>query len=107
MKSPGFVPPTAMLVIASAAPPLLVTVTICEALDMPEMVAANVSAFAESVAVGCTWPVPISAMECGFAGASSAIMIEDDLAPAAAGVNFTLKVQTALTAIEATQSFVC
>src|SRR6266481_759747 len=107
MKSPGFVPPGAMLVIARAVPPLFVTVTICDALDTPETVAANVSVFAESIAVGCTWPVPINAMECGFPGASSLITIEADLAPAAAGVNFTLKVQTALTAIEATQSFVC
>ena len=100
VKSPGLAPPSAMLVIASAVPPLFVTVTICDALDMPETVATNVSVFAESIAVGCTWPVPIRAMECGFPGASSSIVIEADLAPAAAGVNFTLKVQTALTAID-------
>lgn len=62
-KSPGFVPVSVMLVIVSAAPPLFVTVTICEALDEPETVATNVSMFADGVAVGCTWPVPASATE--------------------------------------------
>ena len=38
-KSPGLVPVTAMLVMATAPPPEFVTVTICAALDDPETVA--------------------------------------------------------------------
>jgi hypothetical protein len=94
-KSPGFVPAKAILVIASAAPPVFVTVTLCVALGEPEIVAANVRVFTESVNAPTVWPVPAKVTECGLPVASSVTTSDAERAPTAPGVIVTLNVQFA------------
>src|SRR5271165_252682 len=107
VKSPGLAPVIAILVIASAAPPVFVTVTLCVALGDPEIVAANVRVFTESVSAPTVWPVPASATECGLPVASSVTTRDAERAPTAPGVIVTLNVQLAEAARVSPQVLVC
>jgi hypothetical protein len=60
------VPVTAMLVNFTVVVPVLVTVTVCEALLVPTVCGPNDKVFAESeIVAGPPPPVPLSAMLCG------------------------------------------
>lgn len=104
-KSPLFVPVTAMLEIVSAAFPVFVKVTFCEALVVPTGWLEKVNG-AESVATGAT-PVPVNEMLCGLLAASSEIDTAEIRVPDAVGLKVTLIAQFALIARLAPQLLVC
>ena len=61
----------------------------------------------EAAASVKSWPVPLSATLCVLPGASSVMVRDPVLAPAALGVKVTLIVQLAFTLTELPQVFVC
>src|SRR5665213_203426 len=75
-KAEGVPPLSAMLEIVSAALPLLVIATDCDAEVVPTFVAVNVSPPGEkaSVGAGTAVPVPFSATVCGEPAALSVIV---------------------------------
>jgi hypothetical protein len=86
----------------SVAAPLLVTVTLCDALTLPKVCGANVSdaAFSEMAGCGMAVPMPFSAM---LDGEPLALCVNAKLAvrrPTAVGVNTTFKTQEVLAATE-------
>lgn len=91
-KEEAFVPVTAMLAMDSTVPPVLVSVTCCDALVEPTAVLGKVKLLAESVGGGM-YPVPVSAMLCGELTALSVIVTEAVSAPSAAGVKWPWMVQ--------------
>lgn len=98
-KEEASVPVTAMLEIDSAAVPVLVMVTDCDALDEPTVTAPNERLVAERVtgAVGAT-PVPLNAMLCGDVVALSVMVIAAFNAPAVLGAKWPWMVQLVPTA---------
>ena len=90
-NSVAFVPVTAMLVNVSAAVPLLVSVTDCDALLSPTVVAGNVRLVADSV-TGPT-PVPFNAIVCGEPAALSVKVRFATAVPACVGAKDTLRMQ--------------
>ena len=104
-KSPLLAPVIAMLEIVSAAFPLFVTVTFCDALVLPTGWLAKVSG-ADNVTAGAM-PVPVSETLWGLFNASSEIETVALRAPVAVGLNVTLMLQLALTARLLPQLFVC
>ena len=86
---------SAMLEIASVAPPVFVNVTVCTALVVFSTCAANVSEAGTSETAAGVTPVPLIAMLCGLPIASLTITIAAVLVPALDGVNTTVIVQLA------------
>jgi hypothetical protein len=84
-----------MLVMLSAALPVLVSVTICAALVVFTCWFANVKFDDDRLAVGAgtAVPVPLSVIVCGLPVALSVMVIAADRVPVAVGVNITLIVQ--------------
>ena len=80
----AFVPATVMLVMATAAVPVLVTVTDCEKLDEPTSTEPNERLVADRVTGGTT-PVPLNAIACGEVLALSVMVMDAVNAPPAAG----------------------
>ena len=74
LKSARLVPVIAMLVIFSAAVPVFVSVTDCEALITPTFSLGNTRPITERLTIGAAVPVPLTAAVCGLAGASSATL---------------------------------
>ena len=87
-----------MLVMASAALPVLVSVTICAALVVFTCWLANVKFDDDRLAVGAgiAVPVPLSVIVCGLPEALSVMVTAAARAPVAVGVNVTLMVQLPL-----------
>src|SRR5262249_38643031 len=73
LKSPGFAPPKVTVLTCSGELPLLVTVTVCEAVVWPTTVSAKAGTVlaGEVVTPGCK-PLPESPNDWGLPGASSA-----------------------------------
>jgi hypothetical protein len=84
-----------MLVMASAALPVLVSVTICAALVVFTCWLANVKFDDDRLTVGAgtAVPVPLSVIECGLPVALSVMDTVAVRVPSAVGVNVTLIVQ--------------
>src|SRR5947209_4085026 len=87
-KSPALVPLRAMVVMASAALPVLVTVTFCAALVVPTAWLAKPSVAGErdTPGTGVVVPVPDSGTPCGLPAASSVMVTAALRTPAAVGV---------------------
>ena len=85
-KEDALVPPTTMLEIDSAVPPVLVMVTDCEALAVPIACIPNAKLVAESKTAGGARPVPVSETVCGEPVALSVMVTVAVNAPADAGV---------------------
>ena len=85
-KEDAFVPPTTMLEIDSAVPPVLVMVTDCEALAIPIACIPNGKLVAESETAGGVTPVPVSETVCGEPVALSVMVTAALNAPADSGV---------------------
>jgi hypothetical protein len=92
-KSPAFPPATAIFVMVSAAFPILVSMTDCDALVVPTAVEGNVIRAGDSCRKGPFTPVPVSGITCGLACVVSVRVSVPLLAPRAAGANVTLMVQ--------------
>jgi hypothetical protein len=84
-----------MLVMVSAALPVLVSVTICAALVEFSCWLANVKFDDDRLTVGAgiAVPVPLSVIACGLPVALSVIVTAAARAPVAVGMNVTLMVQ--------------
>ena len=80
----AFAPVTAILVIASVAVPVLVKVTLCDAVAVPTAEEPNDKLVAESVAAGPR-PVPVSATFCGEPPALSVMEMAAVSAPPVVG----------------------
>jgi hypothetical protein len=78
------VPVTAMLVMVSAAVPVLVMVTVCEPLDCPTVTEPKARLAADKVTGGVS-PVPLSEMLCGESLALSVMVMAAVKAPTAVG----------------------
>jgi hypothetical protein len=98
-------PLMAVLMLLSAAVPVFVKVTVCAALVVPTVCAANVRLVVERLAMGAV-PVPERVTVCGLVVALSVIVIVPGWLPAAVGVNVTLMEQLAPAAREAAQLLV-
>ena len=85
-----------MLLIVSAAVPVLVMVTYCDALVVPTLTAPNETIVGDSVTgpVGAT-PVPLSVIDCGELLALSVMVIAAVMAPAVVGPKCPWMVQLA------------
>jgi hypothetical protein len=94
LKLPLFVPVIVTLVTLSAAVPVLVKVTACAALLVPNNWLPNVSDVGERLTTGAV-PVPVRATVWGLAPPLSAIETEALRLPVAVGLNVTLMVQLA------------
>jgi hypothetical protein len=107
-KSPGFAPPTAMLVMLSATVAVLVSVTFCAALSVCRPWLPNVRLKGESVIVGAEFvPVPVSVA--GIGGTADALKLTLTVpvkVPVAAGAKLTLMAHVAPAATVA-QLLVC
>ena len=80
--------------------PVLVTVSVCAAPDVPCVIVGNEGVAGEKVTPGPTaTPVPFRATVCGLPGASSVIVTVAERKPEARGVNVTIIVQLELTAM--------
>jgi len=108
LKSPGFGPPSETPERCSVALPVLVTVTVCAALDVPSVVVENDGPLdGENVIAGAAaTPVPLSARLCGLPGALSATCKLAVNVPALAGLNIMVTEQLALAASVAAQVLV-
>jgi hypothetical protein len=106
-KSPAFVPVIPMLLIVSAAPPVLVRVTFCAALVVPVFwfPKAMLGALRLTAGAGAT-PVPLRATLCGLSPALSVTVRLADRAPEFAGAKETLTVQELPAPSEVGQAFV-
>ena len=79
-------PVTAMLVIDSAAVPVLVMVTACNPLQVPTVVAPNAMLVGAKVTgVDDARPVPVNGMLCGELEALSVMVMAADSAPVEVG----------------------
>jgi hypothetical protein len=87
-------PVTAMLVMVSAAVPLLVTVIDWDELDAPTFTEPKARLVADKLTGGST-PVPLSAMDCGEVLALSVIVMAAVSAPPAVGAKWPWMVQLA------------
>jgi hypothetical protein len=107
-KSLALVPPKVMLLIVSAAVPVLVSVTLCAALDMPTCTLPKAMVLLDKLTagVGAEAPVPLRLTLLGEPVALCAIAKLPLRAPVAPGLNVTLTVQVAFAATEL-QLFVC
>jgi hypothetical protein len=108
-KSPALVPAMPTDPIESVAPPLFVSVTVCELLVVPMFCPANVKAAVFKPAPG-TAPVPVRLTDCWLLAmfpASSVIVTEAVRVPDAVGVKVTLMAQFAPAARFVAQLFVC
>jgi hypothetical protein len=87
----------AMLVMVSAAFPELVSVTGCDALDVPTVWLLNVRPVGDKPTAGAVggMPVPVRFTTCGLPGALSVIVIVPFCVPVAVGVNVTVITQFA------------
>src|SRR5579863_8949111 len=109
-KSPLFAPVTPMLMIFSAALPVLVSVTVWAALVVFNVWLANAKLDDDRLTIGAggTAPVPLSAIVCGLPAASSVMVTDAVRVPVAVGVNVTLMLQfPPFAATELPQLFVC
>jgi len=84
-----------MLLMRSVALPVLVKVTLCDALDVPTAWLPNERLVADNDTV----PVPVSAIDCGEPVALSVIVTAAVTAPAAVGAKCPWMVQFAPTAM--------
>jgi len=107
-KSPAFAPVSEMPVIASAALPEFVSVTVCAGLAVFSASEPNVSEVGASVTAGAVAaaPVPVSGTVCGLPVALSPTETAALRAPVAVGLNVTLIVQFAFAASDAGHAFV-
>jgi hypothetical protein len=108
LKSVGFAPVMAMLLIASAAVPTFSSLMFCAVAVVPTVVFANVSAEGVSEGWGANGvlPVPLSATVCGEPVALSATESVAAKLAAEAGVNVTEMEQLAFAASELPQVLV-
>src|SRR5580658_2789751 len=110
LKSALFVPPRTTEEIWSVPPPLLVTVTVCAAVDVPCVMTAKERFVDEKDTAGAVdgaaVAMPLTGMDCGEFEASSVIEITAERWPAARGVKVTVIVQPALAAYGPLQRFV-
>ena len=93
-KDDAFVPVTAILLIANAAVPVLVIITVCDALADPTVVEGKVRLVADKVTGGAT-PVPLNATLCGELPALSVIVIAAVSEPVLVGAKCPWNVQFA------------
>lgn len=107
-KSPALVPASVMPLMESAAFPVLVSVTLCAALDIPTctLPSAIVLPDKPTAGEGAAAPVPLKLTALGEPVALCAIDSEPLRAPVAPGLKVTFTVQVALAATEL-QLFVC
>ena len=103
-KSPGFpLGSRASAVIVSVASPLLLTVTVVAALDVPTSWLPKLTLAVDSVAVGAVCPVPLRVKVCAVPAVPPALSVKvnvADLAPLADGVNVSTTVQVLFGATE-------
>jgi hypothetical protein len=95
----------AVLASVSAAFPVLISVTVCVAVE-PAVVAAKLKLAAERLAAAPS-PVPLSETVCGAPAALSAMLTVAVSAPIAAGLNVTVMMQMPCTARLAVQVLLC
>ena len=105
-KSPGFVPPTAMLVMVKVALPVLLSVTTFAELLVPSTWLGNTRLTGESDTAGAM-PVPVSGTVCGLPPALSATLTLAVRVPLAVGVNVTLMDHEPPAATDDPQVLVC
>ena len=98
-------PLMATLLIASAAVPPLVWVTVCAALVVPTVRETKVRLVGDRFAIGAT-PVPVRLTVCGLPVALSVTVIAPGWLPVDVGLNVTLMVHLAPAATEAPQVLV-
>src|SRR5258706_295368 len=99
-------PLVAMLMIFSAAVPVLVRVTVCAALVVSTLWEANVKLVVERLTIGIV-PVPERVTVCGLLLALSETVIAPDRSPVVVGVNVMLIVQFPPAATEVPQVLLC
>jgi hypothetical protein len=104
-KEDAFVPVTAMLEMVRVAPPVLVNVTDCEALDVPTGSLPKDKLVAESETAAGLTPVPVRVIDCGDPAPLSVMVMAAVSAPAAVGSKWPWMVQLAPDATEAPQLF--
>jgi hypothetical protein len=89
-KSVGLLPAMAMLLMLSAALPVLERVAVCEALVVPETaINVSVAGVSEAIGAGAGVPVPINVIDCVVGVALSVTMRVAEKPAADAGVNVT------------------
>lgn len=93
-KSAALVPPKAIELIVRGARPLLDSVTVCEMLVVFTSWLVKTNDGGSSAAFG-TVPVPVSAIDCWLAGATTATSTDAVRAPGAVGVKLTVMLQLA------------
>jgi len=93
----------------NVALPLLVSVTVCDALVVPTARGGggNVRLAGERSAMGAVTPVPVSEIVCGLLVALSIKVTEPTALPPVVGVKVTLMVQIAPAATDEPQVLVC
>jgi hypothetical protein len=106
LKSPAFVPDTAMDVMLIAAVPVLLRVTGCAALVVPRVWAPNVRLVAVRLS-DAPPPVPVRLTACGLPEAESLTLSPAVRVPGAVGVKVRLIVQLAPAARELPQVLDC
>jgi hypothetical protein len=84
-KEDAFVPVTAMLETVSAALPVLVNVTVCDAVVPPTASLPNDRLVADKDTTGVPTPVPLTAIDCGLLLALSTMLTAAVSAPADSG----------------------
>ena len=99
-------PVTVMLVMANAALPVLVSVRVWAAEELPLPVLGNVRLIGVSCAYPPVLPVPLSVTVCGLPPALSVIVLVPLAPPYTVGTKSTLMVQEARAAKVAPQVFV-
>ena len=99
----------AMLVMLSAVLPMLLSVTVCGPLVVPDAWLPKLTLFEDRLTTGpaAAVPVPVKLTVCGLPAALSVMVIVPVRVPVAVGVNVTLIVQLAPTATKPPQVFVC
>lgn len=88
-------PPKAILVMLGAAVPVLVTVTVWAALDVPEACDPKLRLVELRMAAGLATPVPLRATLWGLEGALSVTAREAEVAPEVTGAKISEMVQLA------------
>ena len=100
LNSEALEPPSETEDTCSGAFPVLVTVNVCAALEVPCVVAGNEGPAGEMLTPGpLETPVPVTTTVCGEFAASSVSVTVADRTPEAAGGNVTVTVQLEFTAI--------
>lgn len=106
LKSPAFVPVTAMLTMFSVAFPLLLMEIVSGGLDVPTSRLLKTRLPGDRVIAGALIPIPVSETVCGLSTALSEMVMAPVRVPVAVGLNVTKILQLDNAARLAPQLFV-